>query len=544
MISARVAHTACARVAGRRIARAASSTAARAALHSAPTSLHAVRHRWSRAAVAALPVRGAGGVPHRACSGYHGPGELVAFPALSPTMESGRIARWVAQPGQAIAPGTVIAEVETDKAVMDWEATDDGVLAAALAPDGATVHVGTPIAVIVEDEAEVAAAQAAASKFESSQGGSAPAPAAAPAPAPAPAAHAEHVPGHVASPAAAALMRRHGLQAGGLAGTGKSGRITKGDVLAHLGKAPAPAPAASSQAAASEASTSQAAGAGAASAAPQLAAAGASVADRIAAAQSVLAGRMPEQRDGRTFTDSAPSTMRKVIASRLTESKVARPHYYVAADMKLDAVLALRKQLKALGIAISVNDLLVKACGKALRDVPAVNARWDADSGAVVSNSSVDISVAVATPAGLITPIVQNADVAGLADINARVKDLAGRARANKLAPSEYQGGSFTISNLGMFGISEFTAVINPPQSAILAVGEGRREMVFDEVSQDLASARGDDAAAAAPVPSIKPATVMTAQLSADRRVVDEATAAAFLASVRAYLENPTMLVV
>lgn len=462
-------------------------------------------------------------------------------------MESGRIARWVARPGQVITPGTVIAEVETDKAVMDWEATDDGVLAAALAPDGATVHVGTPIAVIVEDEAEVEAAQAAASKFEPGQASSAPAaaapaPAPAAAPAPAPAAHAEHVPGHVASPAAAALMRRHSLQASGLAGTGKAGRITKGDVLAHLGKAPAPAPAASRQSGAPEAAASQPASAGAAPAAPQLAAPGASVAERIAAAQSALAGRMPEQRDGRTFTDSAPSTMRKVIASRLTESKVATPHYYVAADMKLDAVLALRKQLKALGVAISVNDLLIKACGKALRDVPAVNARWDAASGAAVANSSVDISVAVATPAGLITPIVQNADVAGLADINARVKDLAGRARANKLAPSEYQGGSFTISNLGMFGISEFTAVINPPQSAILAVGEGRREMVFDEASQDLASAR--EAAAAAPEPSIKPATVMTAQLSADRRVVDDATAAAFLASVRAYVENPTMLVV
>lgn len=232
------------------------------------------------------------------------------------------------------------------------------------------------------------------------------------------------------------------------------------------------------------------------------------------------------------YSDEAASSMRKVIARRLAESKSTVPHFYTSIEIPLDNVLGLRKVLvKDFETKVSVNDFIIKASAMALRDVPEMNATYDAKTQSQRTFPSADISVAVATPGGLITPIVPASQELTLTEISAKVKDLAARARDNKLAPEEYQGGTFCISNLGMFGISEFSAVINPPQGAILAVGGGERTIVpgrFDEES-------GESEA-----PRI--ATLMTARLSADRRVVDEATAGLFLSSLKEYLNQPKLM--
>ena len=225
----------------------------------------------------------------------------------------------------------------------------------------------------------------------------------------------------------------------------------------------------------------------------------------------------------RTYTDVATSTMRKVIAKRLTESKAMIPHYYSRIDCKLDALLDYRKTLKENGINVSVNDMVIRAAALALKDVPQANAQWQ-DGAGVVKNNSVDISVAVATPGGLITPIVKDCDLIGMRDINANVSELAGRAREGKLQPEEYTGGSFTISNLGMFGIKEFTAVINPPQACILAVGGGRN------VPHPTTSG------------SLEKKTDMTVNLSSDRRVVNETISAQYLSAFQRYIETPMLL--
>ena len=241
---------------------------------------------------------------------------------------------------------------------------------------------------------------------------------------------------------------------------------------------------------------------------------------------------VPEVQTFGSFEDVANNNMRKVIAKRLTESKRDVPHFYTSVEVELDNVLKLRKELVTNHeVKVSVNDLIIRSCSLALRDVPEVNGTYDPKSDAVKLQDSVDISVAVATPTGLITPIVPNTDKLGLSEITDKVRDLAGRARDGKLAPEEYQGGSFCISNLGMFGIDEFSAVINPPQAAILAVGGGSRRIVPTPYI---------DGAEEQPKPSIK--TIMTARLSADRRVVDEATAALFLSAFNHYLSKPELL--
>jgi pyruvate dehydrogenase E2 component (dihydrolipoamide acetyltransferase) len=226
------------------------------------------------------------------------------------------------------------------------------------------------------------------------------------------------------------------------------------------------------------------------------------------------------------YTDIPNNNIRKVIAKRLTESKVTVPHAYTTMECNIDAILDLRKVLKKeFDLNISVNDLVIRAAALALRDVPEANARWDAKAGAARTNAQVDISVAVATPTGLITPIVFGADRRGVRDINSAVKDLATRAKEGKLKPEEFQGGTFTISNLGMFGISEFSAVINPPQACILAVGGGISRIAVPTE----ASASGD----------LPVETTMTVQLSSDRRVLDDATAARFLQTFQSYIVNP-----
>lgn len=447
---------------------------------------------------------------------------IFPMPALSPTMESGTIASWALSEGDEFQAGDALCSIETDKATMDFEAQDDGILAKILrdGKDAEDIPVGVGICVVVEDIDDVAAF----ADFEA-----APAP---PAPATSSSTDAPSVPNPEASvvatssepsplmPAARHLSESKGIDATVLQGTGKGGRVTKGDVLKALAegvnmpalqKSAASTPPASPQAAASAPTTS---------AAP--------------ASPGVPLADLPliEVDSQGTFEDVANNKMRKVIASRLTDSKRSVPHFYTSVEVELDNVMKLRKQLvNNHEVKVSVNDLIIRCCALALRDVPEVNATYDPKSGEVQLQSSIDVSVAVATPTGLITPIVPNTDKLGLSEITETVRDLAVRARDGKLQPQEYQGGSFCVSNLGMFGIDEFSAVINPPQAAILAVGGGSKRIVPTPYV---------DGADVQLKPSIK--TIMTGRLSADRRVVDEATAALFLSAFQHYISKSELL--
>jgi pyruvate dehydrogenase E2 component (dihydrolipoamide acetyltransferase) len=464
-------------------------------------------------------------------------------------MTQGVIAEWCVKEGDTIKANSVIARVETDKATVDFEATDESVLGKILVPGG-EVPVGRVVAVLVEDAAAAAAFKGLTVEAVLAElgGGGGSASKSSSGAAPASAAAAEDVgrscsglrtinleeeeedgPPAVAAkvaslgasaifPSARALLLNSHYAGAIPVGTGKDGRITKGDVLAAMGKAPpqlAAAAAATSKAPASSSSSS------AAAVAP-------SPASPSAAASSSAAAPAFVRASGRGFSDSKPSTVRKVIAARLTESKATIPHSYAVIDCNIDALTALRLKLKEGGVNVSVNDMVIAAAAKALKAVPEANAFFDARSGRIVANGSVDISVAVATDGGLITPIVKGADTLGLTAINAKVKDLAGRARAGKLKPEEFIGGSFTISNLGMFGsINEFSAVINPPQACILAVGKGEQRVVLPPGAKE---------------PSV--ATVMTVQLSSDARVVEPHVAGQFLACLRAYLQDPATMFV
>ena len=426
----------------------------------------------------------------------------ILMPALSPTMTEGTLAKWLKKEGDTIKAGDVIAEIETDKATMEVEAVDEGVLGKILVADGtANVAVNAPIAVLVQDGEAVPSAAAATV-----------APAAAPANAPAPAATA---PSQAAAPAtnghdaasgrvfASPLARRMAKQAGidltGLKGTGPNGRIVRADIeIAQKG--------------------------GQRPAAPTVAAPAPAVAAPVATP--------PPKAPAATIT--APhklvphSSMRKVIARRLTEAKSTIPHFYVSMDVEIDALIGLMNQLNAKSpkegpgaYLITINDLVIKATAATLRQVPTVNASWTDDG--MVFYDDVDISVAVAIPDGLITPIIRKADQKGLSTISREMKDLAGRARAGKLKPEEFQGGGFSISNMGMFGVSEFSAIINPPQGAILAVAAGQKRPVVK-----------NDALAIA--------TVMTCTLSVDHRVVDGALGAQWLRAFKRVVEDPLSL--
>lgn len=427
--------------------------------------------------------------------------EVVGMPALSPTMEVGTIGSWKVEEGAAFGPGDSLAEIETDKATMDFEAQEDGILAKILQPSGsADIPVGTPIAIVVEEadtdlsafanyQVEVTAAtEPAATTVEAE------------APAAAVAAVERQVPlEHVLTPAARHISQSKGLDATGLVGSGKGGRVTKGDVLQALAAGIA-------MPALSKATPTVAA------AAP--AAAPAASAPVAPAPAPVKAAVMTSTGDEGVFEDVANNNMRKVIAKRLTESKSQVPHFYTTVQIALDDVLKLRKTLP---VKVSVNDVIVRAAALALRDVPEVNQ----------TTETVDVSIAVATPGGLITPIVPSTHTLGLHQISTKITDLATRARDNKLKPEEYQGGTFCISNLGMFGITEFSAVINPPQGAILAVGGGIPTVVPSTDPNDK-------------TPKIQ--TLMTARLSADRSKVDEPTASLFLQTLQRYLSNPHLL--
>ena len=420
----------------------------------------------------------------------------ILMPALSPTMTEGKLARWLKKEGDAVASGDVIAEIETDKATMEVEAVDEGTLGRILVEAGTEgVKVNAPIAILVADGEAVpdAAPTAAAPEAAPAAPAATPAvavapPAAAPAPAPAPVGEAAPKAGRVfASPLARRVAAQKGIDLGAVKGSGPNGRIVRRDVEAALA-APVAAPAAPK-------------------AAPQ-----------------------PTPTIDVPHTAVPNSSVRKVIARRLTEAKSTIPHFYVAMDVELDALLALRAQLNASSPAegpgafkLSVNDLLIKAVAVTLRRVPKVNASYTED--ATILYDDVDISVAVSVPDGLITPIIRNADRKSLSQISNEAKELIARARAGKLKPQEFQGGSFSISNMGMYGVKEFSAIINPPQAAILAIAAGEKRAVV----------KGD---------ALAIATVMTVTLSVDHRVVDGALAAEWVAAFRSVVESPLSLVV
>jgi pyruvate dehydrogenase E2 component (dihydrolipoamide acetyltransferase) len=430
----------------------------------------------------------------------------ILMPALSPTMTEGKLAKWHKKEGDEVKAGDIIAEIETDKATMEFEAVDEGKIGKILVAEGTEgVAVNTPIAVLLEEGESASAAQAApkaeARKAETPKveapKAEAPKPAAAPAaasatPAPAPAAPAPAAKSGdrvFASPLARRMAQQAGIDLKAVQGSGPHGRIVKADIEKAPKGSVMPA-------AAGKAAAPVAAGPGARQLADLL--------------------KMP-------YRLEPLSGMRKTIARRLTESKQTVPHFYLTVDTEIDELLSLRKRLNDKTDAkISVNDFIIRAVALALKKVPTANASFD-DSGMMYYEHA-DISVAVATPNGLITPIVKQAESKGLTQIASEMKDLAARARDGKLKPEEFQGGTFSISNLGMFGVKQFEAVINPPQGCILAIGMGeQRPVVKNGV--------------------VVPATVMTCTLSVDHRAVDGAVGAQFLQAFKGFIDDPlTML--
>ncbi|AUR03801.1 dihydrolipoyllysine-residue acetyltransferase component of pyruvate dehydrogenase complex [Phaeobacter inhibens] len=433
----------------------------------------------------------------------------ILMPALSPTMEEGTLAKWLVKEGDTVASGDLLAEIETDKATMEFEAVDEGVIGKILIPEGSEgVKVNSPIAVLLEDgesaddigttpSAPAAAADEAAPAASEEAAPAPVAAAAAPAPAAPTAADGNRI---FASPLARRIAADKGLDLAQLNGSGPRGRIVKADV----------------ENAKPQAAAAPAAAAPATTAAPAAAAAptGPST-DQVA--------RMYE---GRTYEEVKLDGMRKTIAARLTEAKQTVPHFYLRRDIQLDALLKFRgelnKQLEGRGVKLSVNDFIIKACALALQAVPDANAVWAGDR--VLKMEASDVAVAVAIEGGLFTPVLQNSDTKSLSTLSTEMKDLAKRARDRKLAPHEYQGGSFAISNLGMFGIDNFDAIVNPPHAGILAVGAG--------VKKPVVGADGELAVA----------TVMSVTMSVDHRVIDGALGAELLNAIKDNLENPMMM--
>ena len=438
----------------------------------------------------------------------------ILMPALSPTMEEGTLAKWLVKEGETVTAGQVIAEIETDKATMEFEAVDEGTMGKLLVAEGTEgVKVNTPIAVILEEGEDADALSAPAAKEPTKT----PAPSAAPADAGAKAAPAAAGGGGPAAPAppapqaadgsrvfATPLARRiaaeKGLDLATITGSGPHGRIVKADVETAT---PAAKPAA------------------------QPAAKPAAVAPAAATAASAPAGMgfetVARMLEGRAYEEVKLDGMRKTVAARLTEAKQTIPHFYLRRSVRLDALLAFRAQintqLEARKVKLSVNDFIIKAAALALQEVPDANAVWAGDR--ILKLKPSDVGVAVAVDGGLFVPVLRDAQSKTLSALSSEMKDLAAKARSRKLAPQDYIGGSFAISNLGMFGIEEFDAVINPPHGAILAVGAGLRQPVVE--------ADG----------SLGVATVMKMTLSVDHRVIDGALGANLLSAIVAHLENP-----
>lgn len=414
----------------------------------------------------------------------------ILMPALSPTMTEGKLAKWHVKVGDTVKSGQVMCEIETDKATMEVEAVDEGRIGQIVVPEGTEgVKVNAVIAILLEEGEKAVPASAPAAPAAASA--AAPAAAAAKPAAPAPVAPA--MPAAVssggrvfASPLAKRIAADKGLDLSRIKGSGPGGRIVKADVeQAKPGSAPAATP------------TPKAAPAF--SPQPVFAAPGDT--------------RIPH------------TSIRKVIARRMLESKQQVPHFYLTVELEIDALLAARQAINAVvekkGTKVSVNDMVIKACAKALRDHPECNASWTEDE--MIQYGAVDISVAVATDRGLITPIVRNADMKGLAQIAAEMKDLAARAKVGKLKLEEFQGGGFTISNLGMFGVKDFAAIINPPQAMILAVGAGEERVVVRKGQMVVRN-------------------MMNCTLAVDHRVVDGAMGAQYLQTLRAYVEQPAAM--
>ncbi len=450
----------------------------------------------------------------------------ITMPALSPTMEEGNLAKWLVKEGDRIAPGDVIAEIETDKATMEVEAVDEGTVAKIVVPAGTEgVKVNALIAVLAvegedvdkagegigEEEVAPPAAKQAPKPAEAAQPAPAPAaPAAAPAPPAATPAAAPATNGDArtfASPLARRIAREAGVEISGVAGSGPHGRVVKADVEAAI--------------------ASGASGKAAPAQAPQ---AGAPATAKPMADDQVLK-LFPEG----SFELVAHDGMRKTIARRLVEAKTTIPHFYLTLDCELDALLKLRAELNAAApvkktdkgdvpaYKLSVNDMVIKALALALVEVPDANVSWtDAN---MVRHRHADVGVAVSIPGGLITPIIRRAEEKTLSVISNEMKDLAGRARGRKLKPEEYQGGTTAVSNLGMFGVKDFAAVINPPHATILAVGAGEERPVV----------RNGE---------VKVATVMSVTLSTDHRAVDGALGAELLGAFRRRIENPMGMLV
>jgi pyruvate dehydrogenase E2 component (dihydrolipoamide acetyltransferase) len=428
----------------------------------------------------------------------------ILMPALSPTMEEGTLAKWLVKEGDSVVSGDLIAEIETDKATMEFEAVDEGVIGKLLVEEGsAGVAVNTPIALLIE-EGECADAAIEVSKPEIAPTTEpASAPAAIPTPVPtstAPAAQsaAKTADDRVfASPLARRIAAQKNVDLASVTGSGPNGRIVKADVVgrpADAQKAPAVVAPVTSAATSS-----------------------APISHGMTYAQvnAIYADR--------ETTEVSLNGMRKTIAARLTEAKQTIPHFYLRREINIDALLKLRAELNAglkdRGIKLSVNDFIIKASAIALQTVPDCNAVWAADRLLKLKPS--DVAVAVAIEGGLFTPVLRDADTKSISVLSSEMKDLAERAKIKKLAPSEYLGGSLAISNLGMFGIQNFDAVINPPHGSILAVGAGARKPIVN--------AEGE----------ITIATMMSCTLSVDHRVIDGALGAVFLNAIKDNLENP-----
>lgn len=423
----------------------------------------------------------------------------ILMPALSPTMEEGTLAKWLVKEGDTVSSGDLLAEIETDKATMEFEAVDEGVIGKLMVAEGTeAVKVNTVIAVLLEDgesASDIGTAAAPKAAEAPVANATAAAPQAAATSAPAPAAPQKDGTRIFASPLARRIAADKGLDLATVTGSGPKGRIVKADVMDAQPSA-APAPQASAPAAA---------------AAP------------AAMPSSPSADMVARAYEGRSYEEISLNGMRKTIAARLTEAKQTVPHFYLRRDIKLDALMAFRaqlnKQLEGRGVKLSVNDFIIKATALALQAVPSANAVWAGDR--VLQMKASDVAVAVAIEGGLFTPVLQDAEMKSLSALSTEMKDLAARARDRKLAPHEYQGGSFAISNLGMMGIDNFDAIVNPPHAGILAVGAGVKKPVV-----------GDDG-------QVTVATVMSVTMSVDHRVIDGALGAELLKHIVDNLENP-----
>ena len=442
----------------------------------------------------------------------------ILMPALSPTMEQGSLTKWLVKAGDTVASGDLLAEIETDKATMEFEAVDEGIIGEILIPEGSQdVAVNTPIATLLDDDETadgpdhtasapaslpVRADTSAIATLDSATPADAGHKPVTPTATLAPISQPNKKTGRVfATPLARRIAAGKGLDLSQIIGSGPKGRIVKADVENATAAAPAPATNSASTAVSTE---------------------------QIAISSGPATETVLKMYSDRTFDEIKLDGMRKTIAARLTEAKQTIPHFYLRRDIQLDALLALRSelnsQLATRDVKLSVNDFIIKAAALALQSVPAANAVWAGDR--VLQLKPSDVAVAVAIEGGLFTPVLKDADSKSLSTLSAEMKDMANRARNKKLAPHEYQGGSFAISNLGMFGVDNFDAVINPPHGAILAVGAGKKRPVVT------------------PDGSLGVATVMSVTMSVDHRAIDGALGAQLLQAIVDNLENPlTMLV-